>query len=162
MSAPHLAQLNIALLKAPLDDPSMADFAAALDPINALADASPGFVWRYTDEGANDASASRPFGPDLLVNLSVWEDVESLRSYTYGNSGHLDYLRRRREWFAPLGRPGLVLWWVPAGTLPTLSEAGERLERLTANGPGPKAFTFRSPFPAPGAGAGLEHASDPG
>lgn len=162
MSDHHLAQLNIALLKAPLDDPSMADFAAALDPINALADASPGFIWRYTDEGANDASASRPFGPDLLVNLSVWEDVESLRSYTYGNSGHLDYLRRRRAWFRPRGHPSLVLWWVPAGTLPTLSEAGEQLERLTANGPGPEAFTFRTPFPAPGVQAGVEHASDPG
>ncbi|WP_017556266.1 DUF3291 domain-containing protein [Nocardiopsis baichengensis] len=151
MTSHHLAQLNIAALKAPIDSPLLADFVAGLAPINALADASPGFVWRYTDEDTDDATASRPFGPDVIVNLSVWQDLESLRAFTYRDDGHLDYMRRRREWFTPLGRPGLVLWWVPAGVLPTLAEGGERLARLTADGPTPEAFTFRHPFPAPSA-----------
>ncbi|MDA2814125.1 DUF3291 domain-containing protein [Nocardiopsis sp. RSe5-2] len=162
MSDHHLAQMNIGALRAPLDDPSMADFVTALDPVNALADAAPGFVWRLTDEGANDATATRPFGPDVIVNMSVWEDVESLRAFTYRSADHLDLLRRRRDWFVPLGRPGLVLWWVPAGRLPTPEEGGERLELLRANGPGPDAFTFRDPYPAPGAHTGRERVTEPG
>ena len=147
----HLAQLNIAIPRAPLDDPSMAGFVDDLARINARADASPGFVWRLVAEGSDDATSLRPFGPDLLVNMSVWESVEALRDFTYRDSAHLESLRRRREWFSHEGLgSNLVLWWVPAGTLPTLDEARERLELLDREGPSPEAFTLREPYPAPG------------
>ncbi|MEV4757595.1 DUF3291 domain-containing protein [Micromonospora sp. NPDC049559] len=144
----HLAQLNLARLRAPLDDPRLADFVADLPVLNGIADTAPGFVWRLRDEEAADATGLRPFGPDVLVNLTVWESVDTLRDYVY-RSPHLESLRRRREWFHPDGlEPRLVLWWIPAGRLPTLAEARERRELLAAEGPGPGAFTLRQPFPA--------------
>lgn len=146
----HLAQLNVAYPRAPLDDPSMAGFADELEVVNALADAAPGFVWRLVGEGSADATAMRPFGPDLMVNMSVWESVEALRDFAYRDANHLEQLRRRREWFSheQLGSH-LVLWWIPAGTVPTVDEAWQRLSLLNAEGPGPDAFTFRALYPAP-------------
>ncbi len=126
-----------------MDDPTMAGFVARLDEINALADRSPGFVWRLQTE-AGDATAIRAFpDPLLLVNLSVWESVEALREFTY-RSAHAGVMRRRAEWFERMDEPHLVLWWVPAGDLPTLDEAKARLDRLRSEGPSPEAFTFRS------------------
>lgn len=146
----HLAQLNVAYPRAPLDDPSMAGFAGELERINARADASPGFVWRLIGEGSGDATMLRPFGPDLMVNMSVWETVEALREFTYRDGTHLEQLRRRREWFSREGLGShLVLWWIPAGTIPTVEEAWERLALLDEAGPGPEAFTLREPYPAP-------------
>ncbi|GAA1117193.1 DUF3291 domain-containing protein [Nocardiopsis composta] len=150
MSAFHLAQINLGSLKAPLDDPAMAEFNANLAPINALAEASPGYVWRYTDEGRDDATLSRPFGPGLLINFSVWRDLESLWNFTY-RTDHLDLLRRRREWFDHLNGVRQAMWWIPTGHVPTLGEAGERLELLRAHGPTAEAFTFRDPFDPPAA-----------
>lgn len=147
MSAFELAQLNIAAMKAPLESPVMADFAANLDRINALADAAPGFVWRLQDEDGN-ATALRPFGADMLVNLSVWRDVESLQAYVY-QSAHVDIMRRRREWFERMDEASMVLWWVAAGHRPREQEAKERLDHLRRHGPTATAFTFRDPFPAP-------------
>jgi hypothetical protein len=145
----HLAQLNIAHPVAPLDHPRMADFVADLPTINALAEASPGFVWRLRDEETDDATMLRPYGPDIMVNMSVWESVEALREYTY-RTGHLESLRRRREFFDHKGIDAhLVLWWIPAGTLPTLDEARDRLDLLSRNGPGPDAFTLRQPYAPP-------------
>ncbi len=149
MTSPHhLAQLNVARARAEMDDPVMAGFVARLDEINALADHSPGFVWRLqTDDG--DATAIRVFpDPLMLVNLSVWESVEALREFTY-RSAHTGVMRRRAEWFERMDRPHLVLWWVPAGTVPTLDEAKERLELLRAQGPCPEAFTFRERYSPP-------------
>lgn len=143
----HLAQLNIGRTVGHRDDPRMAGFYGDLDRINALADGWPGFVWRLVDESGADATSLRPFGDDLLVNLSVWEDLESLRDFTF-RSGHLDVLRRRREWFVPLGDVYAVNWWIPAGHIPTLDEAGKRLDLLRSNGSSSEAFTFRDPFPA--------------
>ncbi|MBB6173965.1 hypothetical protein HNR23_004025 [Nocardiopsis mwathae] len=148
MSDHHLAQLNVGILNAPLDDASMAGFADGLAPVNALADASPGFVWRYTDEGSDDATAARPFGDDLLVNLSVWESPEALWDFTY-RSDHIDFLRRRREWFQHIREATSVLWWVPAGHIPTLEEAGERLGLLRRHGPTAEAFTLKDSFGPP-------------
>jgi hypothetical protein len=146
----HLAQLNIATLLAPLDSPQLAGFVEALDPVNALGDASPGFVWRLQTEDG-DATSIRAFDDDrIIVNLTVWEDVEALEAFVLGGR-HLDVLRRRREWFEKMDRAYLVLWWIPAGTLPTLDEAAARLELLRVNGPTPEAFTLRERFPAPGA-----------
>lgn len=143
-----LAQLNIARMRWPLDDSRMAGFVELLDPINELADRAPGFVWRLqTDEG--DATAVRAFDDDLmLVNLSVWRDLESLRAFTY-RSDHKLPLRGRRQWFEPMDEPHLVLWWLPAGHIPTLDDAKARLELLQAHGPTPEAFTMRHSFDPP-------------
>lgn len=147
-SAFHLAQFNVARLRAPLTDPFMSGFVAGLDSINALADSSPGFVWRLTEGPDGDATTVRPLDPDVIVTMSVWDSMESLRAFSY-QSAHLDYLRRRRDWFLPHDFPAsLVCWWVPAGHIPSVAEACERLE-LVAAGPSPRAFTFRRPFPAP-------------
>jgi hypothetical protein len=140
----HLAQLNIARLKYGLDDPELADFVARLDDVNALADESPGFVWRLqTEEG--DATAIDYFGHDYLVNMSVWQDVESLRDYAF-RSAHKEVLARRNEWFERMDDAYAVLWWIPAGSIPSIEQAGERLESLRANGPNPRAFTFKQIF----------------
>lgn len=147
----HLAQLNVAHPRYPTDDPGMAEFMAALDHINALADASPGFVWRLVDDsGANATSLRHPLLEGSMVNLSVWQDRDSLRNYVY-RSGHLDYLRRRNEWFRRSDGPFLVLWWVPAGHIPSLDEAVDRLLRLRRDGSTPSAFTFRDSFSYGGA-----------
>lgn len=144
----ELAQLNIGVIRAPMDSPVMAEFANNLDRINALAEASPGFVWRLQTEDGN-ATAIRPFEDEnLLVNMSVWRDVESLKAYVYG-SAHVDFMRRRREWFELMKEAYLVLWWVPRGHRPEIAEAIAKLELLKAQGPGPEAFTFAQPFPPP-------------
>ena len=149
MSPPslHLAQINIARMQAPLDDPLMAHFVAQLDSINALAERSPGFVWRLQDE-AGDATSIRVYDDDrILVNMSVWETREDLRDYVY-RSSHLDVLRDRKRWFEPLDGPYLALWWIPAGHVPTPEEGKQRLDHLRRHGPTPEAFTFKHLFSA--------------
>lgn len=148
----HLAQLNIGRMRATLEDPVMAGFVARLDEINALADRSRGFVWRLqTEEG--DATAIRAFDdPLILVNMSVWESIEALKSFVY-QSDHVELLRARREWFEPPPGPSLVMWWIEAGHIPALEEAKARLDQLTIKGPSPAAFDFRHAHPAPSSGA---------
>ncbi|MEU9341772.1 DUF3291 domain-containing protein [Streptomyces sp. NPDC048278] len=145
--AAHLAQLNVATLRFPLDDPRMTPFVEMLDTVNAAADGAPGFVWRLVEDGAADATALRPAGEDVIVNLTVWETHEALWSFTY-RSDHLDVMRRRREWFERHAEAHLVLWWVPAGHLPTTGEALDRLADLRAHGPSARAFTFASAYSA--------------
>jgi len=143
----ELAQVNIGRLRAPIDHPMIKDFADNLDPINALAEASPGFVWRLTGEG-NNATDLQPFDDALIaINMSTWTDIPSLGAYVY-RSGHVQFMRRRREWFEHMDLY-MVLWWVPAGHRPTIEEAKEKLALLEAKGPTPDAFTFKVPFPAP-------------
>lgn len=140
----HLAQVNVAQLRAPLDSPQLAGFVARLDEINALADGSPGFVWRLQTE-AGDATALRVFDDDrLLVNLSVWTSVKVLHDYVY-RSRHVELIRDRKPWFEALGRAHYALWWIPAGTLPTVADAVQRLAHLQAHGPTPVAFDFQRP-----------------
>ena len=146
----HLAQLNVARMRAPIDSPQLAEFVANLERINALADQAPGFVWRLQSE-EGDATALRPFGDDMLVNMSVWEDPESLRNYVY-QSAHVEIMRRRGEWFERLEQPYTVLWWLPTGTIPTLEEADERLGQLRQSGPTAAAFSFGKPYPQPETG----------
>ena len=149
MSAHELAQLNIGIIKGPMDSPVMADFAGNLERINAVADAAPGFVWRLQTD-AGDATAIRPFeNENMLVNMSVWKDLDALRRYVY-HSAHVDVMRRRGEWFEPMSEAFLVLWWVPRGHRPSVTEAIARLELLRTKGPTPEAFTFRRSFPPPG------------
>jgi heme-degrading monooxygenase HmoA len=148
LAAFHLAQVNLATLRAPLDSPELAGFVAQLEPVNALADQSPGFVWRLQTEDG-DATAIRPFEDDrVMVNLSVWASLEALRAFVYA-SRHLDVMRQRRAWFHRMPDPFMALWWVPAGTIPTVAEAKDRLELLARRGPTAAAFTFRAPFPEP-------------
>lgn len=147
MAAWELAQLNVARLLAPLESPLLAGFVGNLERINALADASPGFRWRLVESDGN-ATALRPFGDDLLVNLSVWADLDSLRAFAFA-SDHAGIMRRRAEWFSRLDEAYVVLWWIPAGHRPTIEEAHERLQRLRRDGPGPQAFGFRHPQPPP-------------
>lgn len=149
MSNHELAQLNVAVMKEPLESPSMADFVANLDRINALAEASPGFVWRLQTDGG-DATALRPMGEDTLVNVSVWQDVESLKKYVY-ESAHVEIMRRRKEWFERMREAYVVLWWVRKGHRPAASEAIAKLELLRAHGPTKDAFTFRHAFLPPDA-----------
>ena len=149
MTSFHLAQANIARTRAPLDDPLMHSFVSQLESINALADNSPGFVWRLQTD-AGDATAIRAYEDErILFNMSVWESLESLHHFVY-RSAHVGPLRSRGEWFEPLEGPILVLWWIPAGHLPSVDEAKERFAILKAKGPTQEAFTFRQPFPPPG------------
>ncbi|HEV7762923.1 MAG TPA: DUF3291 domain-containing protein [Acidimicrobiales bacterium] len=150
MTAFHLAQLNIGRLLAPLDSEQMSSFVAALEPINALADSAPGFVWRLQTE-AGDATALRVFDDDMLiVNMSVWESREALSQFVF-RSAHREVLTGRRQWFERIDDDYLVLWWVAAGHIPEVDEAKARLSLLQKEGPSPEAFTFRSVFPAPDA-----------
>jgi len=148
----HLAQANVARMRAPLEDAVMEGFRSQLDTINALADRSPGFVWRLqTDEG--NATAIRAYEDErILFNMSVWESLDALHDFVY-RSRHAGPLKDRRSWFEPIEGPILVLWWIPAGHIPSIEEAKERLALLGARGPTPEAFTFRNPFAAPGRAA---------
>lgn len=142
----HVAQVNIALAKAPIESDLLSEFVVLLDPINALADRTPGFVWRLQTEDGN-AIAVRAFGTDrMIVNLSVWESIDQLAAFVC-RSGHTDVMRRRREWFDRIGLH-MALWWVPAGEVPTVDEAELRLAYLRHHGPTPYAFTFRTRFVA--------------
>ena len=150
-----LAQVNIGRLVAPLDSPRLADFVAGLDPVNAVADAAPGFVWRLQTEDG-DATAIRAFEHDaegadggILINMSVWESVETLAAFVYGDA-HRAVLRRRREWFEQLTDVYAAAWWIPRGHIPTVTEAEERVKHLRRHGPTPYAFTLKVHFPPPG------------
>jgi hypothetical protein len=149
-----LAQVNIGRLLAPLDSPALAGFVAALDPVNAAADAAPGFVWRLRTEDGN-ATAIRAFEWDaagsagVLVNMSVWESVEALAAFVYSGT-HRRIMRRRRAWFERMTEAYTAMWWIPRGTVPDTGEAEARVRHLRAYGPTPHAFTLRTHFPPPG------------
>lgn len=144
MSQHHIAQLNLASMKFAIDSTEMAGFVERLEDVNALADSSPGFVWRLQSEDG-DATGFDYFGSDILVNMSVWEDIKSLKNYVY-RSAHTEVLARRKEWFNHVEQAYLVMWWILAGSIPSIEEAGDRLENLTDNGPNPQAFTFKQIF----------------
>ncbi|WP_170223644.1 DUF3291 domain-containing protein [Nonomuraea turkmeniaca] len=142
----HLAQLNIAHLRAPIDSTELAEFVALLEPINAIADEAPGFVWRLKESETDPtATVVHDYGDHLLVNFSVWESLDTLWNYAY-RSAHLGVLRRRREWFQRTMEPYMVMWWVPEGYIPSLAEAMARLEYLKAHGPSSEAFTFKDSY----------------
>lgn len=141
----HLAQVNIAKMRAPIDSPIMAEFVAQLDAINAVAEAAPGFIWRLQSEEGN-ATSIRVFDDlMLIINMSVWESVEALFEYTY-RSDHVDIFRRRGDWFERMETPHMALWWIPAGHIPTPQEAKDKLALLEREGATPLAFTFKCRF----------------
>jgi hypothetical protein len=146
----QLAQLNIARLLHPISDPRLREFVDALEPINAVADRAPGFVWRLKSDSGNATDIHHPWSHDpfLLVNMSVWESPHHLRDYTY-RSGHMEFFQRRAEWFEKPSEPHYVLWWIPRAHIPTLEEAQERLDHYRANGATPHAFWFGKLFPSP-------------
>jgi len=150
----HLAQVNIGRILHPLDAPEIADFAKNLDPINAQAESQPGFLWRLVGDDGN-ATDIRPDAADqnLLINMSLWSDIESLAAFVY-RSRHREFMRRRSEWFAPMS-VYQALWWVPRGERPVPAEGLARVRHLQTHGPTPDAFTFKTPFPAPGATVGV-------
>src|SRR5688572_23379196 len=143
----HLAQINIARLRAPLTDPLLADFVAQLEAINALAEASPGFVWRLKADAGAPSSYIKFSDDDLtIVNMSVWTSVDALFAYVY-RSGHGEVYRNRRAWFEPIAQP-FALWWMAEGDVPSLDEGRRRLELLSRVGPTADAFTFKARFDA--------------
>jgi hypothetical protein len=143
----QIAQVNIGRIRAPLDHPTMAGFMGRLDEINALAEKSPGFVWRL-QTGEGNATYFRPYDDDrILINMSVWETIEALSHYVYRTT-HAELLRQRQEWFEKLAGVYLALWWVPAGHRPGIDEAKKRIAYLEQRGPTEFAFTFKTIFEA--------------
>ena len=142
----QIAEVNIGRVRASLEDESMQGFVARLDEINALAEASPGFVWRLKSD-VGPSSYLRPYDDErILVNMSVWESVEALKDYTY-RTVHAELLRDRKNWFEKFEGVFLALWWVPEGHMPSVDEAKKRLEHLEAHGPSQFAFTFKTVMP---------------
>jgi hypothetical protein len=140
----HLAQINIAkMIGATINDPVMTKFVAQLDEVNALAEGSPGFIWRLKDE-TNNATNINPYHDDrIIVNMSVWESLEHLKQFVYYGR-HAEVLRQKRDWFVNFGKPYTALWHVPAGTYPTVGDAVKRLQSLDENGPTEYAFDFKT------------------
>jgi len=144
----HLAQINVGRLIAPNGDPAVQPFFDALDTINALADASRGFIWRLQDEGGNAANIQVTADPLFIVNMSVWGDADALFDFVY-RSAHTPEMARRREYFGRFDGAYQALWWIPAGTVPSISDGLARLWQLDRFGPASHAFTFKARFPAP-------------
>jgi hypothetical protein len=141
----HIAQINVARMVAPLGDSRMAGFASRIDEINALAEASPGFVWRLKSE-TGDATSIQAFAdPTILVNMSVWESIDALHDYVYRTT-HRELVRERKNWFLPYDGPYYALFWIPSGHVPTVDEGKERLAYLAENGASPRAFWFGKRF----------------
>jgi hypothetical protein len=158
-----LAQVNIGRLREPLDSPRLAGFVAALDPVNAAADAAPGFLWRLQTEDGN-ATSVRAFEWDqagsagVIMNMSVWESPEALAAFVYSDT-HRAVLTRRRQWFERMAEAYTALWWIPRGSTPSTHDAEDRVRMLRAHGPTQQAFTLKVLFPPPGA---ADPASRPG
>lgn len=142
MNNKQLAQINIAHMKAAQEAPIMKEFVDFLDPINKLAEESPGFIWRLVGE-PNEPS---PWNDMIIINMSIWENIETLKDFTY-NTVHSYFVRSRKKWFQHLGTPHYVMWWIEEGHIPTLAEAAKKLDFLEKNGPTKDAFTFAKPFP---------------
>jgi hypothetical protein len=148
MAGWQLAQINIGTMVAPKGDAAVAGFYAALDAINAIADACPGFVWRLQDDSGNATDLRPTADPGLLINMSVWEDVESLAAFVY-RSNHSDLMRQRRQWFQSFKGNFQALWWVPTGHRPDAMDGFARLWLLDRYGPTHQAFGFKTAFPPP-------------
>jgi len=141
----HLAQINIAKAQDSMDSEVMKGFVERLDEINVLADKSPGFVWRLQTEEGNATSIQAFDDPSLIVNMSVWEDIEALKKFVY-KSVHVELLRDRDAWFSKIMDAHQALWWIPVGHIPTVNEGKKRLDILQLEGPCEEAFTFSKPF----------------
>jgi heme-degrading monooxygenase HmoA len=141
----ELAQVNVAIMRAPLHEPSMAGFVAAFDAVARMAEESAGFVWRLRAETGHAV-----VDENQVVNVSVWRDYRSLHEFVY-RSPHGRFVLRRTTWFTKAQQPSTALWWVPAGDRPDLGQALARLRHLRAHGPSSRAFTLRQRFTPDGA-----------
>jgi hypothetical protein len=139
----HIAQLNVGRIVAPTNSPVLADFMGALDHINAMAEQSPGFVWRLQGDGGNATDILTTPDPYFLINMSVWKSIEELFEFVY-RSTHTSFMVRRREWFERPAEAYQVLWWVPAGYLPSPTEALARLDYCGRMRPRPTRSPSRS------------------
>jgi hypothetical protein len=155
MAGFEIAQLNVGRARGPMDGLVMADFAARLDEINALAESTPGFVWRLQGDNNNATELHYTDDPMFIVNLTVWRSIDELWAFTY-STHHNQLFKRRFEWFERSETPTTTMWWQPAGTIPDIHDALRRLRLLTEHGPTPEAFTFKQRFPAP------DHGVEPG
>ncbi|MEZ8285396.1 hypothetical protein BCU17_10705 [Vibrio splendidus] len=142
-----LAQLNIALAKYPLDAPEIKEFVDNLELVNGIAESSEGFVWRLKDESGDATNIQAFDDPNMIVNMSVWDSVDSLKNFMF-RTHHRDFMRRKGDWFHRLPEDTYVLWWIEKDHTPTLEEAIERLEHLREIGDSPYAFTFKTNFTA--------------
>lgn len=145
----QLAQINVGKMKGvDIDDPIMKEFVDNLDYVNGLAEQHPGFVWRLQDD-ENNATSFNPYNNvSIIINISVWKDVATLKSFVY-NSPHFEFVKRRREWFEKFATHHFAMWWIESGRFPTVEEATEKLKLLEANGNAPEVFDFRQTFPPP-------------
>lgn len=141
----QLAQVNVAHAKDDLDSDTLSGFVNRLDEINHLADAAPGFVWRLNPRTQTDFEPGYD-DPRIVVNLSVWESLDSLKIFVY-RTIHLELIQQKADWFEPLKVPHLALWWVPMGTQPTEKDGIERLDYLREHGPSQRAFSISKPYP---------------
>jgi uncharacterized protein DUF3291 len=144
----HLAQINVGRILFPFDDPRMSGFVEQLAPVNAIADKSPGFVWRLQSASGNATDIPFNDDPRMHVNMSVWKSLESLRDFTY-RAHHLEVFRDRARWFEKLDKPSYCLWWIPIGHIPTVAEGRERLEHFWQRGATSYSFWFQQPFAQP-------------
>ncbi|MBA2392440.1 MAG: DUF3291 domain-containing protein [Ktedonobacteraceae bacterium] len=145
-----LAQVNIARTLAPLDDPLMAGFIAQLDTVNALADASPGFIWRLQTSEGNATGVKAYDDPLIIFNMSVWASLKDFSNYVYSSEGlHREVMKQRQRWFQRFDGPYTTLWWIPQGHIPTVEEAKERLASLRVHGETAYAFSIKKQFPSP-------------
>jgi hypothetical protein len=149
MNSYHIAEINIARMKGVnINDPIMKEFVDNLEKVNAIAESSEGFIWQLKDDN-NNATEMNPYDDEqVIINVSVWESIESLESYIY-KSMHSDFLKRRREWFHSFGKVYTAMWWVAVGEVPTLQDAVDKLEHLQVYGASEKVFDFRNKFPKP-------------
>ena len=147
----HLAQINIAKLIAPLEDPLIKEFRESIDFVNQVGSESPGFLWIYkADDGSSSSYEENLYeDPLIVVNYTLWENYESLHHFVF-NTVHSYFLKNRKRWFSKLEQPHVAMWWVPAGTIPTIEDAKEKLAQLEKNGPGPEVFTMRKRYSATG------------
>lgn len=135
----HLAEINIARLLYPQDDPRVAEFMDNLDAINALAERAPGFIWRFKDESGNATDVKLFDDPQVIVNASVWESAEALGDFVF-RTAHARFYRKRAEWFDRDFGPALALWWIEPGTTPDIHHALARWRMLKEKGPTKLAF----------------------
>lgn len=140
--ARHIASFNQGRLIADWDDPAVAEFTEALDRVNALAERSPGYVWRMDDiEEQAEAAFPGQTDPRTAATLAVWETYEDLSHFVH-QTLHGRFLARRLTWFEPAAGPSHVMWFVPAGHRPTIVEAAGRMMHLASEGASPDAFDW--------------------
>jgi hypothetical protein len=146
----QLAEINIARMKGvDINDPIMKEFVDNLVLVNTLAETSEGFVWRLKDEESSNSTAFNPYNDEqVIINISVWESIETLENYVF-KTFHTEFLKRRKEWFQTYGKASTAMWWIPEGQFPTIEEAVGKLDELQKNGASEKVFNFRKKYLPP-------------